>query len=91
MYLTDTNVISEIRKGNRCDANVSAWYAGATDDDIFLSVLVLGEIRRGVERIRGRDPRRCGILESWLLEVTSRYAHRVLAVYGGCKLFRARG
>ena len=91
MYLTDTNVISEIRKGNRCDANVSAWYAGVTVDDIFLSVLVLGEIRRGVERIRGRDPRRYAILENWLLEVASRYARRVLAVYGGCKLFRARG
>ena len=80
MYLPDTNVISELRKGDRCDANVSAWHAGITDDEIFLSVLTLGEIRRGVERIRDRDPRQCAVLESWLLEVADRYAHRILPV-----------
>ena len=80
MYLPDTNVISELRKGDRCDANVSTWYAGVTDDDIFISVLVLGEIRRGVERIRDRDPQQCGFLESWLRDVTVRYTHRILPV-----------
>ena len=48
-YLVDTNVISEIRKGNRCNPGVSAWYATVTDGDLFLSVLVLGEIRKGLE------------------------------------------
>ena len=55
-YLIDTNVISELRKGDRCDANVSAWYSGVEETDMFLSVLVLGEMRRGIERIRRRDP-----------------------------------
>ena len=49
-YLLDTNVISELRKGDRCDANVTAWYTGVEETDIFISVLVLGELRRGIER-----------------------------------------
>jgi predicted nucleic acid-binding protein len=51
-YLIDTNVISEVRKGARCDAHVSAWYASIADEDLFLSTLVLGEIRKGVELAR---------------------------------------
>jgi predicted nucleic acid-binding protein len=45
-YLIDTNVISEVRKGSRCDANVAAWYASIDDGDLYPSVLVLGEIRK---------------------------------------------
>ena len=80
MYLPDTNVISELRKGDRCDANVSAWYARVSDDDVFLSVLVLGEIRRGVERIRDRDPQQTRALERWLQEIAGRFADRILPV-----------
>ena len=80
MYLPDTNVISELCKGDRCDANVSVWYAGVADDEIHLSALVLGEIRRGVELIRDRGPQQTSVLESWLREITGRYAHRILPV-----------
>jgi len=45
-YLIDTNVISEVRKGDRCNPHVSAWYASIDDADIYLSVLALGEIPR---------------------------------------------
>ena len=54
-YLIDTNIISEVRKGTRCDAHVSAWYASVADEDIFLSTLVLGEIRRGVELVQSSE------------------------------------
>ena len=80
MYLLDTNVVSELRKRDRCDENVAAWYTGVSGDELFLSVLVLGEIRRGIERIRDRDPQQCAALEQWLQEVTLRYAHRVLPI-----------
>ena len=80
MYLLDTNVVSELRKRDRCDENVAAWYTGVSDDELFLSVLVLGEIRRGVERIRDRDPQQCAALEQWLQDVTRRYAHRILPI-----------
>jgi predicted nucleic acid-binding protein len=55
-FLIDTNIISEVRKGERCDAHVSAWYASIADGELFLSTLVLGEIRKGVELARRRDP-----------------------------------
>ena len=79
-YLLDTNVISELRKGDRCDANVLDWYTGVEDVDMFLSVLVLGEMRRGIERIRKRDPRQTTVLERWLEEVALRFAGRILPV-----------
>ena len=79
-YLLDTNVISELRKGDRCDANVAAWYAGVEETDIFLSVLVLGELRRGIERIRRRDPQQTIVLERWLEETALRFAGRIVPV-----------
>ena len=79
-YLLDTNVISELRKGGRCDANVQAWFAGVGETDIFLSVLVLGEMRRGIEWIRRRDPQQTIVLERWLEETALRFAGRILPV-----------
>jgi len=79
-YLIDTNVISEIRKGERCDAHVSAWYASIAADDIFLSALVLGEIRKGVELARARDPAKATALERWLRDVKAAFSGRVLGI-----------
>ncbi len=79
-YLVDTNVISEIRKGNRCNPGVSAWYATVTDGDLFLSVLVLGEIRKGLELIRARDPQQAQALETWLDTITEAFGERALPI-----------
>jgi len=79
-FLIDTNVISEVRKGDRCDPNVSAWYATISDDDLFLSTLVLGEIRKGVELARFSDPRKASALEWWLQEVEAAFGSRVLGI-----------
>jgi len=79
-YLIDTNIISELRKGDRCDPNVSAWYASISDDDLFLSTLVLGEIRKGIELARPRDPAKAEALERWLGQVEVAFAGRVLGI-----------
>lgn len=79
-YLIDTNVISEIRKGERCNSGVSSWYASVTDDDLCLSVLVLGEIRKGLERLKSRDPAQARALEEWLGNVTAAFGDRALPV-----------
>ena len=79
-YLIDTNIISEVRKGARCDAHVSAWYASVADEDLFLSTLVLGEIRKGVELARPRDPGKAVALERWLGEVEAAFNGRVLGI-----------
>ena len=81
-YLLDTNVISELRKGERCHANVARWYESLEDDEIFLSALTIGELRRGVELIRRRDATSAARLDAWLAEVSSGYAGRILPVDG---------
>lgn len=79
-YLVDTNVISEIRKGPRCNATVAAWWSRVAPEEIFLSVLTIGELRKGIENIRGRDPRSAGRLETWLLRLISHYRDQILAL-----------
>lgn len=79
-YLIDTNIISELRKGERCDTHVSAWYASIADDDLFLSTLVLGEIRKGVELARPRAAGKAAALERWLREVETAFDGRVLGI-----------
>ena len=79
-YLIDTNIISEVRKGHRCDAKVSAWYASIADGDLFLSTLVLGEIRRGVELARLRDAAKAAALERWLREVETAFDGRIFGI-----------
>ena len=79
-YLIDTNIISEIRKRDRCDPRVAAWYASIGDEAIYLSVLVLGEIRRGIERVKPRDPAQARALENWLDQLTKSFAERMLPI-----------
>jgi toxin FitB len=79
-YLIDANIISEVRKGARCDPKVSAWYASIADEDVFLSTLVLGEIRKGIELLRPRDPGKAAMLEDWLREVEAAFDGRVLGI-----------
>jgi predicted nucleic acid-binding protein len=79
-WLVDTNILSELRKGERADPGVRAWFAGARDEDLFTSVLVLGEIRRGIESIRRRDMPSALALEQWLARLASSFAERVLPI-----------
>jgi predicted nucleic acid-binding protein len=59
---------------------VAAWIASVDDEDLGLSVLVIGEIRRGVEQVRRRDPRRAAALEHWLARLLADHADRILPV-----------
>ena len=79
-FLIDTNVISEVRKGTRCNGNVAAWYSSIKDADLYLSVLILGEIRKGVELARPRDPAKAEALQGWLDAVVVAFADRVIPV-----------
>jgi predicted nucleic acid-binding protein len=79
-YLIDTNIISEVRKGERCDPHVSAWYASIADEQLFLSTLVLGEIRKGVELVRPRDADKAAALERWLRQIEAAFDGRVLGI-----------
>jgi len=81
MFLVDTNVISEARKGRRADPGVQAFWAAAARNDspLFLAAVTVGELRRGVELIRHRgDQPQALLLEQWLDAVLQAYGDRVL-------------
>ncbi len=78
--LLDTNIISELRKGSRCHPDVADWFDTVETDDIYLSVLVIGEIRKGIELIRRNDHRTAARLESWLQQLVHQYGDRILPV-----------
>src|SRR5579872_6207275 len=83
MYLVDTDVISEMRRGANANSGVREFFAmaGREGAQIYLSVVTIGELRQGVERIRHRgDGRQAGLLEQWLNQVTRRYAESILPI-----------
>jgi hypothetical protein len=83
MFLIDTNVISEARKGPRADAGVRAFWSEVSQNDtpLFLSAITVGELRRGVELIRHRGDRaQAQLLEAWLTEVLDAFTDRILAL-----------
>ncbi|HEY6137100.1 MAG TPA: type II toxin-antitoxin system VapC family toxin [Thermoanaerobaculia bacterium] len=79
-YLVDTNVLSEIRKGTRCNASVAEWWSSINQDDVFISILTIGEIRKGIEKARRRDAGFAASLEKWLSLVTSHYRDRIIEI-----------
>lgn len=78
-YLLDTNVVSEVRK-QRPDARVRAWLEAVPIDSTYLSALVVGEIRLGIEQLRRRDPTRAAAHAVWLASLREGYADRILPV-----------
>lgn len=79
MYLLDTNVVSELRKGVRANPGLIAFFAELRAEEIYLSVQTIGELRRGVENIRGRgDLQQADRLEAWLDALVSDHALRIL-------------
>jgi predicted nucleic acid-binding protein len=81
VYLLDTDVISEMRKGNKTNPGVRAFFAETSREllDLYLSVVTIGELRQGVERIRHRgDDSQATRLERWLKQVTTTYAEVIL-------------
>ncbi len=79
-FLLDTNVISEMRKRERGHGNVVLWVARTPVTDIGTSVVVLAEIRRGIELKRRRDAEQAGALDRWFAQMRARLGDRVLPV-----------
>ena len=83
MYLVDTNVISEARKKSKANTGVRAFFKQAIEDEtrIFISVVTVGELRRGVESIRHRgDVRQANQLEKWLEALMAEYQDHILDI-----------
>ncbi len=93
MYLIDTNVISEIRKQENADSGVRAFFTQAieTGQPLFISVITVGELRRGVERIRHRgDGLQARQLEIWLTDILATYRDSILDIDGDIAQLWAR-
>ncbi len=83
MYLVDTNVISEARKRSKANTGVRAFFKQAIEDEtrLFISVVTVGELRRGVESIRHRgDVRQTNRLEKWLEVLMAEYQDHILDI-----------
>lgn len=82
MYLVDTDVISELRKKDKADQRVTAFFkdASARDLPLYLAAVTIGELRRGVELIRHRgDTRQAHTLERWLVALLAEYSESILS------------
>jgi toxin FitB len=82
VFLLDTDVISEIRKAEKANSGVRDFFAEASREsvDLYLSVVTIGELRQGVERMRHRgDDAQADLLERWLKQVTTTYAGSILS------------
>ena len=75
-FLLDTNVVSELRKKERCAPKVNAWATTVPRNQDFLSVLVVGELMRGAILKRRADPRMADALEKWIAQLAHLYAER---------------
>ena len=81
MYLVDTNIISEQRKKAKANPGVQRFFGQVVDEDIscYISVITVGELRRGVEMIQHRgDKAQAGLLEAWLWALLDQYADHIL-------------
>ena len=82
MYLIDTNVVSEARKQGRANPGVVGFFerTSTRNEALYLCVVTIGELRRGVELIRRRgDTPQAALLDAWLAHVVGQYADRILA------------
>ena len=77
MFLIDTVTLSELR-GRERDPKLVAWFERQRTTDLFLSVVSIGEIERGIARQRGTDPGLAGALAAWLDRVLTLYGERVV-------------
>jgi predicted nucleic acid-binding protein len=81
LYLLDTNVISELRKGPRCDPAVAAWeQAELIRHGGAISVITIGEIRKGIALLLRRDPQQAAKLENWLQGLYHNFSNRILPI-----------
>ena len=79
-FLIDTNVLSELRKVSKMYKSVRNWFDAVPSDDIYLSTLVIGEVRHGIELLRRRDPKAAIRLDTWLAEVQRDTGDRIIPV-----------
>jgi len=81
MYLLDTNIVSELRKGTKADVNVISWARELSTSSLFLSVISILEIETGILQKECKDPSQAAILRTWLdSHVLPSFSDRILSI-----------
>jgi len=78
--LIDTNILSELRKGARANVGVLDWFSNADGNQLYISVLILGEIRQGIEQLKRLDVQAAESLQHWLRQIEMDSAQLILPV-----------
>ena len=78
--LLDTNIVSELRREQRAAAGLLSWFMAEPEEGMFLSVITLGEVRKGIERLRSRDSAQAHRLELWLGRLRKQFAGKLLPI-----------
>jgi toxin FitB len=78
-FLLDINVVSEIRK-KEPHPDVARWFDSVPESELHLSVLVIGEIRQGIERLARRDQAQADVFERWLAQLAAVYEDRIVPI-----------
>ena len=78
-FILDTDVLSALRRPDR-NRMAQAWLAQQSPTDVYLSVLTLGEIRRGVEKRLRVDPAAAAVIDAWLSQIKLFYRNRILPI-----------
>jgi predicted nucleic acid-binding protein len=79
-YLLDTNVISEVGKGTRASLPVVRWFDLVDSRDLYISVIVVAEVRRGIEMLRSKDPLQAHARELWLGMLLVDFDERIIPI-----------
>lgn len=80
MFLLDTNIVSELRKP-KPNVGLLDWMQQTPSEGLFLSVITLGEIQKGIDLKKAKDPEfKADRLEEWLFQLSRLYKDRILPI-----------
>ena len=79
-FLIDTNVLSELRKKEKANIGVQNWFTNADGNQLYISVLTLGEIRQGIEQLKHKDEKAAHALDIWLKQIESDSVRLILPI-----------
>ena len=79
MYLVDTDVVSVLRRPER-QTQVARWFTNQIQDDLYISIMTIGEIERGAANVQDRDPTFARVLSKWLMDVIKLFGDNILTI-----------
>jgi predicted nucleic acid-binding protein len=77
-WLLDTNIVFELRKQDEMNSGLREWFSGIAEEEIYLSVVTLGEIRKVLETLRNEDTIQSIVFERWLETLQQTFWERLL-------------